>query len=211
MIRVINTTPASVTFDIDDGGRYATLRPYTLQVGDRKISDSRSIVTVFGLEAGRSYDASAVFEGGTEAAPEFKCSFSTPAIAATCNVREFGAYGDGEHEGYIVSNTTEAGIVYDETDTFEACPPNTYPGKLTKFLYARYKAFDGASDKGLVILPVELIDDNGIELKKCVMKQIANWKLEDGFKKWVDEACIFTSTLVDRIVTGYALYISITS
>ncbi len=98
MIRVINTTPASVTFDIDDGGRYATLRPYTLQVGDRKISDSRSIVTVFGLEAGRSYDASAVFEGGTEAAPEFKCSFSTPAIAATCNVREFGAYGDGEHE-----------------------------------------------------------------------------------------------------------------
>ncbi len=104
---------------------------------------------------------------------------------------------------FIVSNTTEAGIVYDESDRLDACPPNTYPGKLTKFLYSRYKAFDGAADKGLVILPVELIDDNGIELKKCVMKQIANWGLEDGFKNWVDEACIFTSTLVDRIVTGY--------
>ena len=119
---------------------------------------------------------------------------------------EYGRYDDYAKLPslrYIVSNTTEAGIVYDETDTFEACPPATYPGKLTKFLYTRYKAFDGAADKGLVILPVELIDDNGIELKKCVMKQIANWGLDDGFKSWVEDACIFTSTLVDRIVTGY--------
>ena len=53
------------------------------------------------------------------------------------------------------------------------------------------------------MLPVELIDDNGIMLKKCVMQLIALWGLEDGFKTWVDEACIFTSTLVDRIITGY--------
>ncbi|MBO4505064.1 MAG: glycoside hydrolase family 28 protein [Lachnospiraceae bacterium] len=98
MIRVINTTPASVTFDIDDGGRYETLKPYTLQVGDRRIKDSRSIVTVFGLEAGRSYDASVIFDGESGAAPEFKCSFAAPAITVTCNVRDFGAYGDGEHE-----------------------------------------------------------------------------------------------------------------
>ena len=53
------------------------------------------------------------------------------------------------------------------------------------------------------MLPVELIDDNGIMLKKCVMQLIELWGLGDEFKKWVDEACVFTSTLVDRIITGY--------
>ena len=53
------------------------------------------------------------------------------------------------------------------------------------------------------MLPVELIDDNGIMLKKCVMQLIDLWKLPGEFKKWVEEACVFTATLVDRIVTGY--------
>lgn len=104
---------------------------------------------------------------------------------------------------YVVSNTTEAGIVYDESDRLELCPPRTFPGKLTKFLYDRYTYFNGDPDKGLVMLPVELIDDNGINLKKCVMSQIGNWGLSDDFRKWVEQSCIFCSTLVDRIITGY--------
>lgn len=104
---------------------------------------------------------------------------------------------------FVVSNTTEAGIVFDDTDKMELEPPKTFPGKLTKFLYERYQFFNGAEDKGLVMLPVELIDDNGIMLKKCVLQLIALWGLEDGFKAWVENACIFTSTLVDRIITGY--------
>ena len=104
---------------------------------------------------------------------------------------------------FVVSNTTEAGIVYDDTDKFELNPPKTFPGKLTKFLYHRFETFNGDMEKGLVMLPVELIDDNGIMLKKCVMQLIELWGLSDEFKKWVDEACVFTSTLVDRIVTGY--------
>lgn len=104
---------------------------------------------------------------------------------------------------FIVSNTTEAGIVYDASDSIELNPPKSYPGKLAKFLYERYKHFDGALDKGLVMLPVELIDDNGLHLRECVLKQADNWKLEEGFKEWLDKACVFTSTLVDRIVTGY--------
>ena len=104
---------------------------------------------------------------------------------------------------FVVSNTTEAGIVYDDTDRFECNPPKTFPGKLTKFLYHRFEAFNGDMDKGLVMLPVELIDDNGIMLKKCVMQLIELWGLGQEFAKWVDEACVFTSTLVDRIVTGY--------
>ncbi len=104
---------------------------------------------------------------------------------------------------FVVSNTTEAGIVYDENDKFELCPPNTFPGKLTKFLYTRFQEFNGAEDKGLIMLPVELIDDNGMHLKECVLKQCDNWKLPEEFKKWVNTACVFTQTLVDRIVTGY--------
>lgn len=104
---------------------------------------------------------------------------------------------------FIVSNTTEAGIVYDDTDRLDLTPPKSYPGKLTKFLYERYRHFDGAADKGLVMLPVELIDDNGIHLKECVLKLAVLWGLEDAFVTWLNEACVFTSTLVDRIVTGY--------
>lgn len=104
---------------------------------------------------------------------------------------------------FVVSNTTEAGIVYDESDRFELDPPRTFPGKLTKFLYHRFETFGGDKEKGLVMLPVELIDDNGIMLKKCVMQLIALWGLGNAFAEWVEEACVFTSTLVDRIVTGY--------
>jgi len=104
---------------------------------------------------------------------------------------------------FVVSNTTEAGIVYDAEDKFENKPPKSFPGKLTKFLHHRFETFQGDMSKGLVMLPVELIDDNGIMLKKCVMQLIELWNLGDAFKKWVEEACVFTSTLVDRIVTGY--------
>ena len=104
---------------------------------------------------------------------------------------------------FVVSNTTEAGIVFDDSDIFEAAPPKTFPGKLTKFLYHRFETFKGAIDKGLVMLPVELIDDNGIMLKKCVMQFIDLWNLGEEFKAWVENACVFTSTLVDRIITGY--------
>lgn len=113
------------------------------------------------------------------------------------------AYAKCETLRFVVSNTTEAGIVLDESDRFEDCPPKTFPGKLTKFLYTRAEHFGYAADKGLVMLPVELIDDNGIMLKKCV-KDLANiWNLGEKFTNWLDTACTFTSTLVDRIVTGY--------
>ncbi len=104
---------------------------------------------------------------------------------------------------FVVSNTTEAGIVYDAQDRFELEPPKTFPGKLTKFLYHRFETFRGDREKGLIMLPVELIDDNGIMLKKCVMQLTELWNLGEEFRSWVEEACIFTSTLVDRIVTGY--------
>lgn len=127
----------------------------------------------------------------------------TDAVAAYEEYEKYSEYAKLDSLRFIVSNTTEAGIVYDENDRLEMTPPNSYPGKLAKFLYERYKHFNGAMDKGLIMLPVELIDDNGIHLKECVFKQADNWGLEEEFKTWLNEACVFTSTLVDRIITGY--------
>ena len=127
----------------------------------------------------------------------------TDVVDAYNEYEKYAAFAKLDTLRFIVSNTTEAGIVYDDTDRFEFNPPKTYPGKLTKFLFERYTHFEGALDKGLVILPVELIDDNGIHLKQCVLKLAALWNLGEAFIAWINEACIFTSTLVDRIVTGY--------
>ncbi len=127
----------------------------------------------------------------------------TDAVDPYREYEKYAAFAKLDTLRFIVSNTTEAGIVYDDTDKLEMNPPKTYPGKLTKFLYERYQHFNGAPDKGLIMLPVELIDDNGIRLKECVLKLAELWNLEDAFKDWVNNACIFTSTLVDRIVTGY--------
>lgn len=125
------------------------------------------------------------------------------AVAAIEEYEKFMSYAKLDSVRFVVSNTTEAGIVFDETDDFNACPPKTYPGKLTKLLYERFKAFNGAADKGIIMIPCELIADNGIELKKCVMKFADLWKLGDEFKAWLEDACSFCSTLVDRIVPGY--------
>ncbi|MFV0413824.1 MAG: tagaturonate reductase [Oscillospiraceae bacterium] len=104
---------------------------------------------------------------------------------------------------FIVSNTTEAGIVYNDNSLFDQEPPITFPAKLTRFLYERFKVFGAEKGKGLVVLSCELIDHNGEELEKCVHQYIEQWNLEEAFAKWVKEENIFCSTLVDRIVTGY--------
>lgn len=104
---------------------------------------------------------------------------------------------------FVVSNTTEAGIKCDANDVFEEKPARSYPAKLTQFLFERAKTFNYDLSKGLIILPVELIDNNGDELKKCVIETIDKWHMDIKFKKWVMESCIFANTLVDRIVTGY--------
>ena len=104
---------------------------------------------------------------------------------------------------FVVSNTTEAGIIYDESDDISLLPPKSFPGKLTKFLYERFQIFSGNKDKGLIILPVELIENNGLILRECCLKLSERWELSDGFSEWLLNCNIFCSTLVDRIVTGY--------
>ena len=100
---------------------------------------------------------------------------------------------------YIVSNTTEAGIVYDPACRKDDMPCSSFPGKLTQVLYRRWQA----GKSGLVILSCELIDNNGKELLKCVNQHIDRWGLEADFKTYVNDKCTFCSTLVDRIVPGH--------
>ena len=98
----------------------------------------------------------------------------------------------------IVSNTTEAGIVHDTESQFDQNPPISFPAKLTRVLYERYKA----GMPGIVMLSCELIDNNGKELLRCVNQYIDDWKLDEDFRAWVNNENIFCSTLVDRIVPG---------
>lgn len=103
---------------------------------------------------------------------------------------------------FVISNTTEAGIVHDAESKFDQNPPVSFPAKLTRVLYERFKA----GCKGLVILSCELIDNNGKELLGCVNQYIDDWKADlndaQAFRSWVNNENIFCSTLVDRIVPG---------
>jgi Mannitol-1-phosphate/altronate dehydrogenases len=125
------------------------------------------------------------------------------AINNTINPYEdFDAYLKAAHNDdlrFIISNTTEAGIVYTGTDKYDDKPQNSFPGKVTRFLHERYSA----GKNGLIFLPCELIDHNGDDLKDAVLKNAKLWGLDEKFLNWVETENIFTNTLVDRIVTGY--------
>ena len=104
---------------------------------------------------------------------------------------------------FIVSNTTEAGIATNDSDAFDAAPPSSFPAKLARLLFDRYAYFEGDRTKGVVLLPCELIEQNGPALRAAVLHFSRLWQLDAGFADWLDNACVFCSTLVDRIVTGY--------
>ena len=109
------------------------------------------------------------------------------------------ALADNPDFRFIVSNTTEAGIEFVDSCKFDDTPALSFPAKLTQLLYRRFK--NGL--KGFILLPCELIDNNGAELKKCVLKYAKLWNLEAEFVTWLETENHFVNTLVDRIVTGY--------
>jgi tagaturonate reductase len=110
---------------------------------------------------------------------------------------------ENEDTRFVVSNTTEAGITFNENDTPDMQPPVSFPAKVTLLLHHRFKTFNGATDKGFVFLPCELIELNGDKLKKYVLKYAEKWQMGTEFISWVNEANLFCNTLVDRIVPGF--------
>ncbi|WP_038903274.1 tagaturonate reductase [Dickeya zeae] len=120
--------------------------------------------------------------------------------------RQFDEYLALAHDAnirFVFSNTTEAGISYHADDKLTDTPPASFPAKLTRLLFERFNHFNGAADKGWVLLPCELIDYNGEKLKELVLRYAAQWALPAAFTTWLNEYNTFCSTLVDRIVTGY--------
>lgn len=104
---------------------------------------------------------------------------------------------------YVVSNTTEAGIAYNPSDSPDMMPPVSFPAKLAIYLYHRFNFFKGDPNKGMVILPCELIDRNGDNLKKVILQLADDWNWPTEFKAWLQKHNYFLNTLVDRVVTGY--------
>ncbi len=115
---------------------------------------------------------------------------------------DFGAYmalAENPDFRFVISNTTEAGICFKDSDKFSDTPADSFPGKLTQLLKKRFDLSLG----GFVFIPCELIDKNGENLKKCILQYADLWNLGDGFKNWIEKENIFCNTLVDRINTGY--------
>lgn len=104
---------------------------------------------------------------------------------------------------FVFSNTTETGIAYDETENSYEGPHKNFPAKVTVLLHERFTYFNGAADKGLRIIPCELIEDNAFVLRDIIIRYAKLWNLEDSFIQWVNENNHFHNTLVDRIVPGY--------
>jgi tagaturonate reductase len=125
------------------------------------------------------------------------------AINPYTDFADYLALAKEEELQFIVSNTTEAGIEFIESDTPDMQPPVAFPAKLTVLLYERFKHFNGDAAKGLTIIPCELIDYNSETLKKFILQYCDSWELGVDFKTWLSDACTYHSTLVDRIVPGY--------
>jgi tagaturonate reductase len=99
----------------------------------------------------------------------------------------------------VLSNTTEAGICFDENEKADTVPNKNIPARITNLLYKRFKSGKG----GVVFLPVELIEDNAQTLKKYILDYAALWGYESKFSDYVKNECSFCNTLVDRIVSGH--------
>ncbi|MEK3882614.1 tagaturonate reductase [Paenibacillus sp. PL2-23] len=102
----------------------------------------------------------------------------------------------------VISNTTEAGLVYRPEELGEGAILS-FPGKVAYLLHLRFEAFQGATDKGLVFLPCELLERNGDSLRDAVLRYADDWGFSEAFKGWVTGHNRFLNSLVDRIVTGY--------
>ena len=109
------------------------------------------------------------------------------------------ALADQPEMRFIISNTTESGIAFCETDRLEDRPQSSFPGKLTALLYRRFQK----GLPGFILLPCELIERNGDTLKSIVCKYARLWGLGQKFLDWLERENHFCNTLVDRIVTGY--------
>lgn len=104
---------------------------------------------------------------------------------------------------FVFSNTTEAGLTYQKEKYDGKASPMSFPGKLTAFLYERFKCKAGSANSGFSIFPCELLEGNGDLLREYVLKISHDFDYSDEFRQWISDYNFFYNTLVDRIVTGF--------
>ncbi|WP_345235119.1 tagaturonate reductase [Hymenobacter saemangeumensis] len=151
--------------------------------------DGLYTVCVRGLEDGQPVEENVV------------CASISRVLSAKSQWQQILEFATSPDLQVVVSNTTEVGIQF-VNESIELTPPQSFPGKLLAVLHARYQAFDGASDKGLVIVPTELIPDNGSKLEAIVLELAHRNNLGSEFIDWLESANHFCNSLVDRIVPG---------
>lgn len=172
----------------DFNGKVAIVQPIASGLTDL-INDQDGLFTLFlrGIEKGKAVNDRRII------------SSISHAVNPYTNYKEFLKLAENDDLRFIISNTTEAGIVFDDSCKLSDAPAKSFPAKLTAFLYERFRL----NKKGFIILSCELIEYNGAVLKDCVQKYIKLWNLPTEFADFVEKENIFCSTLVDRIVTGY--------
>ncbi|WPO81644.1 tagaturonate reductase [Chryseobacterium sp. JJR-5R] len=158
-----------------------------------KLEEQDNLYTLFtrGIKKGETIDEKQVI------------SAIQKSINPYADYDEFLALAKEEALEFVFSNTTETGIAYDETETSYEGPHKNFPAKVTVLLHERFKHFNGAADKGLRIIPCELIENNAFVLREIILKYAQLWNLEEDFTEWVNQNNYFHNTLVDRIVPGY--------
>lgn len=156
--------------------------------------DNLYTVCIQGLENGKEVQTHDVVTSITRSINPYLSSES---------YQEYLALADSPDVKFIVSNTTEAGIYFDNNEVLSDVPTTSYVGKLTALLYRRFQTFKGHKDSGLIFLPCELIEENGKKLMETILRYANLWELGDGFKNWITNDNVFCCTLVDRIVPGY--------
>jgi len=185
-------------FFVEQANRVGVLNGRVVMVGStgsgraRRLNDQDGLYTLYvrGRENGRLVDRAHLMAAVSR------------ALAAQDQWADVLACARNPALALVISNTTEVGLTLDEDDRIDLAPPRSFPGKLTAVLYERARAFDYDPAKGLIILPCELVEDNGDQLRRIVQVLAERRALGADFIHWLGEANRFCNTLVDRIVPG---------
>ncbi|WP_296320001.1 tagaturonate reductase [Treponema sp. UBA3813] len=201
-----------------EGGFLRAFVDWQIDIVNEKTDFNGSIVIVQPLEKGMIDAMNAqdnlyttVLRGMKDGKPTVETRAITSvsrSINPYTNYDDYIALASSPDLRFLVSNTTEAGIRFDtEIDgvpvTLDQKPQKNYPAKVTAFLYKRFQAFKGDTSKGLILIPCELSDQAGLNLRINILRYAEMWQLGPDFINWFDEACDVCSCLVDRIVPGY--------
>jgi len=163
----------------------------TQSIGEKSFHDQNCLYTLIlkGTETGKPFEKKIIN------------SSISRVLSASSNWADILKSAGNDDLRIVLSNTTERGFEM-QPEKIDQQPPKSYPAKLTAFLFERFKYFNGSSESGMIIIPTELVVDNGIRLKEMVLGISDHNQLGNGFRQWIVESNVFCNSLVDRIVPG---------